>query len=260
MRPKRSLGQNFLRDDTVVSRIVATLDISRDDSVVEIGPGRGVLTERLVETGASIVAVEIDQELIPVLQRRFADKANFQVIEADFLTVDVDAVLGSIPSQRVKIVGNLPYYISTPIIQRLITLGPRFDRAVLMLQREVVERLTAEPGNSERGFITVLTENSFKTKHLFDVPPEAFFPAPKVWSSVMRIIPTGVDPGDHAKLAPLLSAAFAQKRKTILNNLRTYISNAGELLHLSGIEPSRRAETLTLEEWKRLCSAIDQDR
>jgi 16S rRNA (adenine1518-N6/adenine1519-N6)-dimethyltransferase len=252
MRAKKSLGQNFLRDTDVIRRIVASLAVKPGDTVIEIGPGRGALTEFLVDSEASLLAIEIDRELIPGLKTRFGSNSNFEVIEADFLTVDIRNRLAEKPPAKIKIVGNLPYYISTPIIQKLITLRQDYDYAVLMLQREVADRLTAKPGNSDRGFFTVLTENAFAVERLFDVRPDAFFPVPKVWSSVIKLTPKASEIEDHEAFSRLLSSAFAQKRKTILNNLKSVNKNADEILDLTGIELTRRAETLTLNEWKGL--------
>ncbi|MEQ1605587.1 MAG: 16S rRNA (adenine(1518)-N(6)/adenine(1519)-N(6))-dimethyltransferase RsmA [Pyrinomonadaceae bacterium] len=256
MRPKKSLGQNFLRDESVINRIVGALDISEGETVVEIGPGRGALTERLVSTGANVLAIEIDRELVPVLRTQFHFQSNFKVVEADILTCDLVSLLTGLDPAKTKLVGNLPYYISTPIIQRLIEYRQFFSRILLMLQREVVERLTASPGDSERGFITVMVEDAFDAKQLFDVEPQAFFPAPKVWSSVMSLEPKISGIVDQKVFRQLVSISFSQKRKTILNNLKAAFPNATEMLLNAGIEPIRRAETLTLEEWKKLAGNI----
>lgn len=256
MRPKKSLGQNFLRDGSVIDRIVEALDISVGDTVIEIGPGRGALTEKLVSTGSTVIAIEIDRELVPVLRTQFHFDANFQVIEADILEYDLGDLLEGLDPEKTKLVGNLPYYISTPIIQKLIDHRKAFSQIVLMLQREVVERLTALPGASERGFITVMVEEAFYAKHLFDVDPRAFLPPPKVWSSVMSLTPKSSDVPDLKKFRRLVSTAFAQKRKTILNNLRSTVEDATGSLQRSGIDPIRRSETLTLDEWKKLAADI----
>ncbi|MFT3745369.1 MAG: 16S rRNA (adenine(1518)-N(6)/adenine(1519)-N(6))-dimethyltransferase RsmA [Pyrinomonadaceae bacterium] len=256
MRPKKSLGQNFLKDDSVIDRIVDGLEVSTSDTIVEIGPGRGALTERLVSTGANVIAIEIDRELVPVLRTQFHFHENFKVVEADILTFDLEELLAGASPINTKLVGNLPYYISTPIIQKLTEFRHLFSRSVLMLQREVVERLTAKPGESERGFITVLVEDAFEAKHLFDVPPQAFFPPPKVWSSVMSLEPKNSEIADNKSFRNLVSNSFAQKRKTILNNLKANFPNASEMLRDSGIDPGRRAETLTLDEWKKLAGNI----
>ena len=282
---KKSLGQNFLVDDSVIDRIVAALDISPDDTIVEIGPGRGALTERLVDSGARVIAIELDHELVPLLGEKFASDENFTVIEADAAEFDFKTLVthsqeaplaaatedksGGKPAfptasdkRELKLVANLPYYISTAILQRLIEQRNAFERMVLMFQKEVVDRITAEPGNSERGFLTVLVEAYLDAEKLFDVPPGAFRPVPKVESSVVKLVPHESEPGavatgfpDEAAFRKLVSAAFAQKRKTILNNLKHVLPNTAEMLASAGIDPSRRAETLTIEEWRKLSAS-----
>lgn len=258
MRAKKSLGQNFLRNDDVIRRIVEGLDLSDRDTVIEIGPGRGALTEKLLETGAKVIAIEIDREFVPALRVQFHFQPNFSVIEADVLDVDFAKVSPPADASRsdLKLVGNLPYNISTPILQRLIEQRHLFSTLVLMFQREVVERITAPPGGKERGFLSVLVENAFTSEHLFDVDPQAFQPVPKVWSAVVRLTPKAAGIGDEPEFRRLVSLSFAQKRKTILNNLKPVLENAPRFLAESGIGGTRRAETLTLEEWKALHASI----
>ncbi|HVF46886.1 MAG TPA: 16S rRNA (adenine(1518)-N(6)/adenine(1519)-N(6))-dimethyltransferase RsmA [Pyrinomonadaceae bacterium] len=250
MRAKKSLGQNFLREETVIGRIVNALELLPYETVIEIGPGRGALTEKLIETGAEVVAVEIDRQLVPALRVQFHSSSNFTVIEADVMETDLSALVD--PGTKAKLVANLPYYISTAILQKLIVERQAFSKLILMLQREVADRISAAPGNSDRGFLTVLTEAAFDTRKLMDVPPEAFTPAPKVWSSVIELTPKQPSAGDEPDFRRLVSAAFEQKRKTILNNLKRFEKNAGVLLSDASIDPKRRAETLSLDEWLRL--------
>ena len=259
---KKSLGQNFLVDQNYIKEIIIALDPQPGETVIEIGPGRGALTRHLVESGAEVVAIELDRDLIPVLQNEFGKNENFRLIEDDALQIDfskLDAQPSKIKDQssKIKLAANLPYYISTAILQRLIEQRAVFSEFVLMLQREVVDRMTAEPGNSERGFLTVLVEAFCETEKLFDVPPTAFRPAPKIWSAVARLrVKESPEIEDEALFRNLLSLGFAQKRKTILNNLKGKYPAAREVLERSGIEPNRRAETLTLDEWRRLVSVF----
>ncbi|HEY2846395.1 MAG TPA: 16S rRNA (adenine(1518)-N(6)/adenine(1519)-N(6))-dimethyltransferase RsmA, partial [Pyrinomonadaceae bacterium] len=191
-RPKRSLGQNFLRDAAVLNRIVATLDLKPDDHVIEIGPGGGALTKGLVASGANVTAIEFDRDLAPALRGKFHKKNNFAIIEADALDMDfssVDPRSAIRDPQSSKLVANLPYNISTPILQRLIEQRDIFSTLVLMFQREVVERIMAEPRTKERGFLSVIAQNAFEIEYLFEVPPTAFYPVPKVWSAVIRLTP-----------------------------------------------------------------------
>ena len=258
MRAKKSLGQNFLRDGEVIRRIAASLNLSSTDNVVEIGPGRGALTTELLTTGASVVAVEIDRGLIPLLGERFRRDERFRLVEADILQTDMKGLIAGLDGET-KVVGNLPYYISTSILQKLAAERHLFSFCVLMLQREVVDRITALPGSSERGYLTVLTEAAFDVERLFDVSPTSFAPQPKVWSSVVRLTPKPLEAGYDDRLAKLASVAFAQKRKTILNNLRSHIQDAAVLLETAGIDPRRRAETLSLVEWRRLEDTFNKE-
>jgi 16S rRNA (adenine1518-N6/adenine1519-N6)-dimethyltransferase len=246
---KKSLGQNFLVDQNIVSKIVSALELDSTDTVIEIGPGRGALTEILAGIAGQVVAIELDRELVPMLRAKFAGREKVEIIEEDALNIDFGQFAKSEP---VKLVANLPYYISTAILQRLIEQRSAFSEMVLMFQREVVERITAPPGDSERGFLTVLAEAYLYSEKLFDVPPTAFRPVPKVWSSVVRLRPKPGGLLNEAQLRRLVSAAFAQKRKTILNNLKSLYPNAGDLLRSAGIDPNRRAETLTAIEWAEL--------
>jgi 16S rRNA (adenine1518-N6/adenine1519-N6)-dimethyltransferase len=257
---KKSLGQNFLTDPNIIRKIVEAVRPSASDAIIEIGPGRGALTEKLVESGASVLAIELDRDLAKALSEQFADNANVRVIEEDVLNANFGRSEFWPPAYAggsdMKLVANLPYYISTAILQRLADQRRLFSGLVLMFQREVVERIKAGPGNSERGYLTVIVEACFEVEKLFDVPPAAFRPVPKVWSSVVRLIPKEKSDLDEAAFRDLLSVAFAQKRKTILNNLRTSYSDPEKCLEQAGIEPRRRAESITLEEWIKLNQCI----
>lgn len=254
---RKSLGQNFLVDSSVVSKIVDSLNIQNADTIIEIGPGRGALTERLAEKAARVVAIELDRDLIPFLNEKFIGSDNFEIVERDALMMDFEELAAG---KTAKLVANLPYYISTAILQRLIEQRDVFSEMVLMFQREVVDRITAPPGSSERGFLTVMVEAFLKTEKLFDVPPAAFHPAPKVWSSVVRLRPNDGPVPDERLLREIASVAFGQKRKTILNNLKKNYPNADQLLLGAGIDSKRRAETLTMNEWISLVDAVNNNR
>jgi len=249
---KKSLGQNFLTDPGIIRQIVDAIDLSPNDSVIEIGPGRGALTDCLIEKAANVIAIELDRELVPQLRDRYNDHENFSVLEADALEIDLVEL---VKDDKVKLVANLPYYISTAILQRLAEQRHYLSSLVLMFQREVVDRITARPGDSERGFLTVIVEAAFSTEKLFDVPPCAFEPQPKVWSSVVRMTPTNRK-SPHEGFRGLLSTGFAMKRKTIANNLKTAYPNYAAALETAGIAPKSRAETLTLEQWLLLDDCI----
>lgn len=265
---KKSFGQNFLADENYIVKIISALDPQPNETIVEIGAGRGALTEKLIESGANVAAIELERDMIAVLQGKFAGKGNFYLIESDALKVDFGELIN--PKSEIenpksaKLVANLPYYISTAILQRLIEYRAVFSEMILMFQREVVERITAPVGNSKRGFLTVLTEAYLETEKLFDVPPNAFRPAPKVWSSVVRLKPkenTEIFEENADLFRQIVSAAFRQKRKTIINNLKN-LKIAGEnwsdILEKAEIDASRRAESLSLNEWRELLRAFVQ--
>lgn len=274
---KKSLGQNFLVDHNYIEKIIAALELTSEDSAIEIGPGRGALTERLVESAGNVTAIEVDKDLIPVLKERFSEYENFSLFHGDALEIDFSSLIKNSEqltanneelARGVKLVANLPYYISTAILQRLIEQRECFSHLVLMLQEEVVDRITASPdGGSERGFLTVLVETYMDAERLFDVPPDAFRPAPKIWSSVVELTPKGdVGIADEKFFRSLVSAGFAYKRKTILNNFKNAPPNLKEkfgdveaFLNRCDIDPRRRAETLTVDEWKRLNDALADD-
>jgi 16S rRNA (adenine1518-N6/adenine1519-N6)-dimethyltransferase len=267
-RAKKRLGQNFLVDERYARRIINALAPRADETVLEIGPGSGALTTPLVESGARVVAVEFDRELVTLLRGRFAGRANFTLVEADALEVDFCSAVE--PAATARVVANLPYNVSTAILQRLIGQRRCIGEMVLMLQREVVERITAPPGSTDRGYLTVLVEAFCRAEALFDVPPAAFRPVPKVWSTVtrLRVREDSPEGADEPLLWRVVSAGFAQRRKTIHNNLRAAPADllarvegaggASAVLEAAGVEPRRRAETLTLDEWLRIARSVER--
>ena len=271
---KKSFGQNFLVDQEYINKIIDALDPQQQETIIEIGAGRGALTEKLLELSGKVLAIELDRDLIPVLRAEFEGENNFVLIESDALKIDFREMLiksETSDQYKAKLVANLPYYISTAILQKLLIQRDCFTELVLMLQREVVDRITAQPGNSERGFLSVLVEAFAVPEKLFDVPPAAFRPIPKVWSSVVRLKikePSLITEGgvDEKIFLQIVSQGFSQKRKTILNNLKNAPQNLAEkfleqgtvdkVLELAGIESTRRAETLTIEEWHKIAQII----
>jgi 16S rRNA (adenine1518-N6/adenine1519-N6)-dimethyltransferase len=264
---KRRFGQNFLVDLGVVDRIITAVSPRTDETIIEIGPGSGALTSRLLEQTGRLVAIEFDRDLVPPLREKFAGAANLELLEADALTTDFCAAIA--PAERARVVANLPYNIATAVLQRLIEQRSCISEMTLMLQREVVDRITAQAGTTERGYLSVLVEAYCEAEQLFDVAPHAFRPVPKVWSTVvsLRVRPKiAADVKDESLLWKVVSAGFAQRRKTILNNLREAPAPIQELLKKRGgasivlcdacIPPLRRAETLTLEEWGLLVNAL----
>ncbi len=264
--PFKRFGQHFLRDKRIIQRIIDALAPQRDETIVEIGPGAGALTSQLVERAGRVIAVEFDNKLTPLLNEQFGNFPNFKLVMADALTTDFCAEIA--PAREARLVANLPYNISTAILQHLIEQRACLRELVVMLQREVVERMMAPAGSSERGFLSVVVEAYCETEKLFDVGPGAFRPPPKVWSSVIRV---RFRPENMVLNEDLfwrtVSAGFAQKRKTILNNLRHASGHLAEVLKRNGgasivlckaeVELQRRAETLTIDEWTRVVRAME---
>ncbi len=266
-RPRKRFGQHFLHDANITRRIVDALAPQTGETIVEIGAGRGALTEHLINRNARLRAIEFDRDLAAYLHTRFANAENFTLIEADALNVDFCRIIE--PAASARVIGNLPYNISTPILTSLIEHRRCLSEFVLMLQREVVERITARAGETERGFLSVFVEAYCTAQTLFDVPPAAFAPPPKVWSTVVKLrtrTPDALIEVDEKLLWRIVSAGFAQRRKTIFNNLRTARGALNEQFEINGgvkflleqslIDSQRRAETLTLEEWARVVQQV----
>jgi 16S rRNA (adenine1518-N6/adenine1519-N6)-dimethyltransferase len=265
--PSKRFGQNFLTDKRVIQRIVEALEPGPDETIVEIGPGKGALTKALLEQAGPLVAIEFDRNLIPILEESFGSNENFTLVQNDALVTDICKVI--LPATKARVVANLPYNIATAILQRLIEQRHCLTEMVLMLQKEVVERITASPGSGERGYLSVFVEAYCQTQKLFDVAPNSFRPAPKIWSSVLKLIvrpePT-LDVQNEKLLWQVVSAGFAQRRKTILNNLRNAPAPLRENVKSHGgasivlcqaeVDLQRRAETLTLDEWVRIARAL----
>jgi 16S rRNA (adenine1518-N6/adenine1519-N6)-dimethyltransferase len=276
IKAKKGLGQNFLTDESVARRIIDLVSPKRDEVLIEVGPGTGVLTRMLVDRGGYVVAVEIDPRLVQSLSHSLKQH-NLWVVAADALKLnwrDVitkakDELRAFRPDQpgstRVRIVANLPYYISTTIIEKLLAMHHLLLDMTLMLQKEVAERITSGPGSKEYGYFSVLVQYHCEATLLFEVPPSAFSPAPKVESAVVRLKlreRPAVQVEDETRYFKLVRAAFSQRRKTILNNLKAsaaalnFSRPIGAALKDSGIDAQRRAETLSLAEFASLDHAL----
>lgn len=264
--PSKRFGQHFLKDKRTIQRIIDALAPKSDETIVEIGPGTGALTSELIKRAGRVIAVEFDNKLAPLLNEQFGSSPNFKLIMADALTTDFCREI--LPAREARLVANLPYNISTAILQRLIEQRACLSEMVVMLQREVVERIMAPAGSSERGFLSVLVEAYCETERLFDVAPGAFRPPPKVWSSVVRLrFRAETLELNENLLWEVVSRGFSQKRKTILNNLRQASGRLAEVLKRNGgasivlckagVELRRRAETLTVEEWSGIVRAME---
>jgi 16S rRNA (adenine1518-N6/adenine1519-N6)-dimethyltransferase len=263
---KKRLGQHFLHDPRVLDRIAHAACLAHGDVVVEIGAGTGELTRRLAErVGVSgrVLAVELDTDLLPPLTSLADRLGNVTVVAADILKVDIRSLLDE---QRVVppivIVGNLPYYITTPVIERLLAATACWSSATLMVQDEVARRLTTPPGESGCGSISVLIHATAEATYCFRVGEGAFSPPPKVRSAVIRLTPWRISPvvvDDSEWLSRVSRAAFGQRRKTLLNALSTLPFDRDALLAVldsTGIDPKRRGETLSLDEFARIANAF----
>jgi 16S rRNA (adenine1518-N6/adenine1519-N6)-dimethyltransferase len=253
--PRKRFGQNFLADTHYVARIVAAIDPRPGDNLVEIGPGLAALTRPLIERAGHLTAVEIDRDLAARLAAEYpADRLTLHV--GDALEFDF-AKLGT----SLRIVGNLPYNISSPLLFHLAAYDARLRDLHVMLQREVVARMTAAPATPDYGRLTVMLQSKFRMTRLFVVPPGAFSPPPKVDSAVVRLVPLGADkPGivDEVLFARLVAAAFGQRRKTLRNALAG-LADAATLAQ-AGIDPGARGETLAVDDYVRLANRLAQRR
>ena len=264
-RPKNKpkLGQHFLTSPDLAARIVDALGDLSDCTVLEIGPGRGILTSLLAKRTRRLIAVELDRVLAAQLRLTFGMARNVEILEADVLAIDFDSLFGLKPGlgrpgmefkpQPARVVGNLPYYITSDILLRLFEFSRYFDSIVIMVQKEVADRIAAEPGGSDYGVLSATAQLHARVEKLFTLPPGAFSPPPKVHSTVLRLT---IDP-QHQKLGvagdgfvDFLRLSFAQKRKTLWNNLRAKYDEAGlkRALAQANVKPAARAETLNLQQ------------
>ena len=247
-RARKRFGQHFLRDPGVIDDIVTAIGATAEDTLVEIGPGQGAITAPLLKSGARLHAVELDRDLASALSQRYSEQPDFSLHEADALKFDYGA-LGS----DLRLIGNLPYNISTPLIFHLLDALPSIRDMHFMLQKEVVDRMAAEPGSKRYGRLTIMLGCYCTVEPLFDVPPEAFAPPPKVWSSVVRIEPRRPAPfdiKDPTALSRLVTQGFSQRRKTLRNALRDLA--ASDDLEAVGIDPGARAESIDIARWVEL--------
>ena len=246
LTPRKRFGQNFLRDESVIEAIASAVAPAAEDHLVEIGPGEGALTQALIGSGCRLDAIELDRDLRTRLLAAFSTHSGFTLHSADALAFDFGSLVSDAKSLR--IVGNLPYNISTPLIFKLLDHAEMIADMLSMLQLEVVERLAASPGGKDWGRLGVMAQFQCQVEHLFDVPPEAFYPPPKVQSAVVRLIPRAQLPSvKREALATVVAQAFAQRRKTLRNNFKGTLEDSDfEALQ---IDPSARAETLSIKDF-----------
>ena len=261
----KNLGQNFLIDDKTVAGIIEAADIQKDDLIIEIGPGLGTITKELLERAGKVICIELDERMIEILNDRFALYNNFKLINDDVLKVDLKEIIESEKLVNTKIVANLPYYITTPIIMKLLEDRLDIKTITVMVQKEVADRLIAQPGKGESGAITYAINYYTKPHTILQVPNTAFIPAPKVNSTVIQLEvqkePT-VKVKNEEKLFELIKIAFMQKRKTLLNALANSnkYGTKEELekkLREAGLDLKIRPEKLTLEEYARLVEGVE---
>jgi 16S rRNA (adenine1518-N6/adenine1519-N6)-dimethyltransferase len=258
--PSKSLGQNFLRDKRVLSRIINLAELTEDDQVLEIGPGLGALTEELAKRAGRVVAVEKDKKLITHLSELTQAYGNIELISEDSLNIDFRSLF---KGGGIKVVSNLPYSVSTPILIKLLETRDIFSSLVLMLQLEVGERIASGPGTKKYGSISVLLQTYFDITLEFRVPPAAFWPKPKVHSVVLKLVPLPsprVHIADEKLYEKVIRAAFSSRRKMLGNSLQSGFSKDFVLkaLELSEIDRKRRAETLTIKEFGALAENISK--
>lgn len=267
---QKKFGQNFLIDPHVLDKIIRSADITKEDCVIEIGPGIGCVTQALLENAGKVISIEIDDQLIPILTEQFGDEPNFKLIHKDVLKVDLKKLIEEeSPNRKVKVVANLPYYITTPIIMTLLENELPIDSITVMVQKEVADRLASKPGTKQYGAITVSVNYFCESYLVANVPRNCFMPRPNVDSAVIQL-KLHDEPPVRAKntkqLFKIIKAAFILRRKTLLNTLAAHAElgiekdKLKQILEESGVGAQTRGETLSIEEFARLSDFIDENR
>ncbi len=251
---RKRFGQHFLADRSVIARIVDAIAPREGEHLLEIGPGQGALTSALLQRVKHLSAIEIDRDLAAGLRRRYGERLT--LIEGDVLAVDLDAALGLGP---VRLIGNLPYNISSPLLVRLIAVRDRVVDQHFMLQKEVVDRIVAAPATAAYGRLGVLLQAYYDVESLFDVPPGAFEPPPRVDSSVVRMLPRVSSPAVAPEtLSPMLAVAFGQRRKMLRNTLLPWLQERG--IEAPELAATARAEEIPVQSWLEVAARIERDR
>ncbi|MGZ5010127.1 MAG: 16S rRNA (adenine(1518)-N(6)/adenine(1519)-N(6))-dimethyltransferase RsmA [Methylobacter sp.] len=276
--PRKRFGQNFLHDHNIIYNIISSIQAKPDQHWVEIGPGQGALTEPLLKEGVRLEVVELDRDLVVLLREKFKQYPNLKIHSADALRFDFSslvegdnqsagsrlareapegALAGIARDEKLRVIGNLPYNISTPLMFHLLDNASCIEDMHFMLQKEVVDRICAAPGSKKYGRLSVMMQYYCATELLFDVPPESFDPAPQVMSAIVRLVPHRQPPvavNDMAKLNRVVTQAFSQRRKTLRNSLKKLI--AEEEIAALGIDPTLRAESISLVEFASLSNLL----
>lgn len=268
---KKSFGQNFLTDTNILQKIVDTAEIDENVNVIEIGPGIGALTEFLAENAAEVMAFEIDERLIPILADTLRDFENVKIINEDILKSDLQARIKEFtnPELPIKVVANLPYYITTPILMHLIESGISFSEFVVMMQREVADRISAQPNSKSYGSLSIAVQYYMTAKVAFIVPRAVFVPAPNVDSAILKMTrrdKPAVEVEDESFFFKVSKVSFTHRRKTLWNNLTSYFGKTDEVktkleaaLSNAELSPSVRGEALALQEFARLADSLYEE-
>lgn len=257
----KSLGQNFLIDNSVLTDIIEGAEIDSEDTIIEIGPGVGTLTRELLRRAKEVYAIELDTSLIPILNEELKEFNNFKLINEDALKVDFNKIIES--NKSVKLVANLPYYVTTPIISKLLLGGYKFKSLTIMIQKEVAERIASEPDCKEYGSLSLLVQYFCNVSIIRKVSPECFVPRPKVESIVLkmdRLDEPRVKVKDEKLFFAVVRSAFNMRRKTLWNALKSLKVDSASMENAfndAGIDPKRRGETLSIEEFAKLSDSID---
>jgi len=257
-RARKRFGQNFLTDQSIISRIVDSIDPQVDQLILEIGPGQAALTYPLADSGAELILLEIDRDLASGLNVQFATRDNVSVHTGDALKMDFAELTAGRPF---RLVGNLPYNISTPLLFHVLQWSELVSDMHFMLQKEVVNRMAAVPGGKAWGRLSLMCQYRCAVIPLFDVPPTAFSPSPKVESAIVRLVPhpqAPVDIADFQSFEQVVSRAFSQRRKTLRNSLRGMVDATN--MESVGIDPAARPETLSLEKFALLSGMLEQEK
>ncbi|MDQ2086357.1 16S rRNA (adenine(1518)-N(6)/adenine(1519)-N(6))-dimethyltransferase RsmA [Herbivorax sp. ANBcel31] len=265
IRLTKSLGQNFLNDDNIVKKIVDSADITKDDVVIEVGPGIGTMTSELAKRSKKVIAIEIDRYLISALKDNLSSFSNVEILNMDIMKTDIKTLISDEKASNIKVVANLPYYITTSIIMKFLEEDTKVDMMVFMIQKEVAQRIAASPGGKEYGALSVAVQYYSKSKKVFDVSPHCFIPKPDVDSTVIKLVINKEPPVellDKAMFFKTVRCSFAQRRKTLINALY----NAGEfnkskeqikkLLKIIEVDENARGETLSIQQFAMLANLL----
>ena len=265
IRPLKRLGQSFLEDRNSINKIIRISNIQEDDIIVEIGAGVGLMTEAIAKQARKVIALDIDPRMVGILKKRMAPYRHVDIVQADVLEYDFSSAIGELPSRKIKVIGNIPYNISSQILFRLLAYRDHISSMILMFQKELADRLIATPGTKAYGVPTVLVSMYLLCSREMAIPRSCFYPKPAVMSSVLKMVireKPQLDLADHDFFFKIAKTAFAKRRKTLLNNLRGLnllgysAMDMANALKNSGIDSARRGETLTALEIGKLSNAL----